>query len=65
MMKEYKRTIYISSGLIFGSIIGLFLDIYQIDLFGAVGLGIVYTPIIGLFLGVVVGVFFTKKSCIE
>lgn len=64
-MKEYKRTTYISFGLIIGSIIGLFLDMYQIDLYGAVGLGIVYTPIIGLLLGIIVNAFLTKKSSTE
>lgn len=61
-MKAYKRTIYISVGLIIGSIIGLFLDMYQINLYGALGLGIVYTPIIGLCLGIIIGNFLTKKS---
>lgn len=65
MMKEYKRTTYISFGLIIGSIIGLFLDMYQIDLYGAVGLGIVYTPLIGLLLGIIVSAFLTKKSSTE
>lgn len=65
MMKEYKRTTYISFGLIIGSIIGLFLDMNQIDLYGAVGLGIVYTPIIGLLLGIIVSGFLTKKSSTE
>ena len=64
-MKEYKRTTYISFGLIIGSIIGLFLDMYQIDLYGAVGLGIVYTPLIGLLLGIIVSAFLTKKSSTE
>jgi F0F1-type ATP synthase assembly protein I len=65
MMKEYKRTTYISFGLIIGSIIGLFLDMYQIDIYGAVGLGIVYTPIIGMCLGVIISSFLTKKSNTE
>lgn len=64
-MKEYKRTTYISFGLIIGSIIGLFLDMYQIGLYGAVGLGIVYTPLIGLLLGIIVSAFLTKKSSSE
>ena len=64
-MKEYRRTTYISFGLIIGLIIGLFLDIYQIDLYGAVGLGIVYTPIIGLCLGGIISSFLTKKSNTE
>lgn len=64
-MKEYKRTTYISFGLIIGSIIGLFLDMYQIGLYWAVGLGIVYTPLIGLLLGIIVSAFLTKKSSSE
>ena len=54
-MKDYKRTTYISLGLVIGSIVGLFLDMYQIALYGEVGLGIVFTPMIGLFLGVFIG----------
>jgi len=65
MMKEYKRTTYMSYGLIIGLIIGLFLDMYQIGLYGAVGLGLVFTPIIGLFLGIIGGGFLIKKSRTE
>ena len=60
-MKESKYTKYISFGLVVGSVIGLFLDIYQINVFGAVGLGIVFTPIIGLCLGAVICSFKNKK----
>ncbi len=65
MMKEYKRTTYISFGIVIGSIIGLFVDMYQIELYGAVGLGIVYTPIIGLCLSVVLSSLLIKKSNTE
>lgn len=61
-MIKNKHTIYISLGLIIGTTIGLFLDIYQIDVYGAVGLGIVFTPMIGLFLSVVICNFLYKKS---
>ncbi len=61
-MKDYKRTTYISLGLVIGSIVGLFLDMYQITLYGEVGLGIVFTPIIGLFLGAFIGYWRTGKS---
>ena len=61
MTKESKHTKYISFGLVVGSVIGLFLDIYQINVFGAVGLGIVFTPIIGLCLGGVICSFKNKK----
>lgn len=54
MMKNIKRTTYISFGFILGSVIGLFMDMYQMDIYGAVGLGIVYTPMVGLCLGVVI-----------
>ncbi len=64
-MKEYKRTTYISFGLIIGLIIGLFLDMYQINFYGAVGLGIVYTPMIGLCTGVIVGSYLAKKFSTE
>lgn len=65
MMKEYKPWPYISVGLVIGVIVGLFLDMYQINFYGAVGLGIVFTPIIGLFFGGIIGRFLTKKSRIE
>jgi len=61
-MVKSKHTIYIALGLIIGTLIGLFLDIYQIDLYGAVGLGIVFTPMIGLFLSVVIGNILNNKS---
>ncbi len=53
-MTKSKPTNYIAFGLIIGSIIGLFLDIYQINLYGSVGLGIVFTPMIGLLGGVLI-----------
>lgn len=59
--KEHKYTMYITFGLILGSIIGLFLDIYQIDIFGAVGLGIVYTPVIGLLCGVLANYLVSRQ----
>lgn len=64
-MKENKSTTYISFGLIIGTVVGLFLDMYQINAYGAVGLGIVYTPMIGLFLGVIIYSFLNKKSRAE
>jgi len=60
-MQDSKRTTYISFGLIIGSTIGLFLDIYQINIYGAIGLGIVYTPMIGLLLAVFIFSLFNKK----
>lgn len=53
-MKGNERTIYLSVGLLTGLIVGLFFDIYQVNVYGAVGLGIVFTPMIGLFLGLIV-----------
>lgn len=51
-MKENKQASFIAFGLLIGSIVGLFLDMYQFELFGAVGLGIVYAPVLGLLLSV-------------
>lgn len=53
-MKGNERTIYLSVGLLIGLIVGLFFDIYQVNVYGAVGLGIVFTPMLGLFLGLIV-----------
>lgn len=53
-MKGNERTIYLSVGLLIGLIVGLFFDFYQVNVYGAVGLGIVFTPMIGLFLGLTV-----------
>jgi len=64
-MKKSTGTSYIAFGLIAGSIIGLFLDMYQIDLYGAVGLGIVYTPMIGLSLAIIICRWLNKKSGFE
>ena len=55
-MKEIRRTTFVTLGIIIGSVVGLFLDIYQIDLYGAIGLGIVYTPMIGICLAIIIGV---------
>ncbi|GLX79460.1 hypothetical protein tinsulaeT_28000 [Thalassotalea insulae] len=60
-MKKSKRTTYISFGLVVGSIIGMFLDMYQIGVYGVVGLGIVFTPIIGLCIGAIICNFNNKK----
>ena len=60
-MKESKHTKYIPFGLVVGSVVGLFLDMYQIEVYGTVGLGIVFTPIIGLCIGVVISSFKNKK----
>jgi hypothetical protein len=64
-MSKNKRSSYISFGLIIGSMIGLFLDMYKIDLYGAVGLGIVYTPVIGLCLGIIIDSILTKKPSVD
>jgi len=47
-MNESQRTTYISLGLVVSAVIGLFLDMYQKDVYGASGLGIVFTPITGV-----------------
>ncbi|SET40479.1 hypothetical protein [Thalassotalea agarivorans] len=61
-MNKNKHAIVVPFGLIIGTTIGLFLDIYQINVFGDVGLGIVFMPLVGLFLGIVVSHFLDKKS---
>ena len=50
-MNESQRITYISLGLVVSAVIGLFLYMYQKDVYGASGLGIVFTPIIGVFVG--------------
>ncbi len=42
-------------GLLLGVIIGLFLDLYEVTIFGDVGLGIVYGPMLGIILGLFLG----------
>ena len=55
MNKYNKLGLYIAYGLIIGSVIGMVLDMYEIAVFGAAGLGIVFMPAVGLLLGVVIG----------
>ena len=51
-MNESQRTTYISLGLVVSTVIGFLLDMYQKDVYGASGLGVVFTSINGVFVGV-------------
>ena len=60
-MIRNNHSYYIALGLIVGTTIGLFLDMYQLNIYGEVGLGIVFTPMIGLLLSVVICHLLSKK----
>ncbi len=62
MNTNSKMNHFIAYGLIIGSLIGTFLDMYEIAVFGAAGLGIVYMPMAGLLIGAVIGRFSNRKN---
>ena len=53
MATSEERNYVLPSGLIIGFIIGLALDIYEVNAFGDVGLGIVFGPMIGIVLATI------------
>lgn len=48
-----RRDHVLPFGIIIGFIIGLTLDIYEINVFGEVGLGIVFGPMIGIVVATI------------
>ena len=61
-MNKSKSQNYVIISIIIGSIIGLFLDIYEIALFGKVGLALVFFPMISLLIGLLIKSYSWNKS---
>lgn len=62
MATSEERNYVLPSGLIIGFIIGLALDIYEVNAFGDVGLGVVFGPMIGVLIGAIYTSFFVKEK---
>lgn len=62
MATSEERDYVLPSGLIIGFIIGLALDIYEVNAFGDVGLGIVFGPMIGIVLATIYSNLGKKKN---
>lgn len=62
MSTKARDTGFIAAGLILGTIIGLGLDIYELNVFGDIGLGIVFCPMIGILISTVLTYFSRRRN---
>ena len=59
MVKNSDNNQAVALSILIGFIIGLTLDIFQLNAFGDIGLGIVFCPMIGVLLA---AIFFKKDK---
>ena len=62
MSTKARDTGFIAAGVILGTIIGLGLDIYELNVFGDIGLGIVFCPMIGMLISTVLTYFSRRRN---
>jgi hypothetical protein len=62
MKMKVNESNFITYGLLLGFIGGLLLDIYKSTIFGDVGLGIIFGPMIGIISGTFIGSFLSRRS---
>lgn len=62
MSTKAKDTDFIAAGLILGTIVGLGIDIYELNVFGDIGLGIVFCPMTGILVSSVLTYFSRRRN---